>query len=137
MLYYWALIGFSLIIMELITGSFYLLMLALAIIPAWIAEFLGATFLQQSLVYLFFSSLLLFFLYKKRKLLADKYVPNSLDFLDEGTVIQVSNWKDGVGSAYYRGALWQVVSNDTTMDLQDGAYRISKIDGIRLVVRAI
>ena len=59
-MYIWLIVAGILLIAELLTGTFYLLMLALACTFAWFAMLMGAGFLMQAVVFFISASLLVY-----------------------------------------------------------------------------
>jgi membrane protein implicated in regulation of membrane protease activity len=138
MAYTWLMIAGILLILELMTGTFYLLMLALASIFAWFAMQADADFLMQAVVFLISASVLVYLTRRLRARLNQKSKPNLAEQLDAGEIIQVHSWADGIGHTHYRGTQWAVVM-DTPDDvpLTDGAYRITQLDGTRIRVQRL
>ncbi|MFN9031417.1 MAG: NfeD family protein [Betaproteobacteria bacterium] len=104
---WWFVLGFGLLMAELLTGTFYLLMLALAAGTAGVAALLGAPFAPQVLVAAvigFAGSLWL------RKSRAGR--PSGIDALqnmDVGQVVRIDHWATNrTARASYRGAMWDV-----------------------------
>lgn len=136
--YAWLIIGAILLAVELTTGTFYLLMLAIATIPAWVADRLGASFFTQSLIYLVCAAVLVWLVRRYRKQL-NRQSDNKtqVDDLDAGAIVQVVNWQNGIGHTSYRGTNWQVTLTHPTEKPTEGAYRIVRLDGTRLLVQPI
>ena len=134
-MYIWLIVAGILLIAELLTGTFYLLMLALACTFAWFAMLMGAGFLMQAVVFFISASLLVYLTRRLRVQINQKNKPNLADNLDAGQIITVQNWIDGVGHTHYRGTQWRVLL-DTPDDapLTDGSYRIVKLDGVHIRV---
>ena len=134
-MYIWLIVAGILLIAELLTGTFYLLMLALASVVTWFAMQAGAGFLMQAVVFLISSSVLIYITRRLRVQLNQKNKPNLADQLDTGEIISVRHWTEGVGKTYYRGAHWSVVMDQPDeAALTDANYRIVKLDGIRIRV---
>lgn len=133
--YTWLIIGAILVAIELSTGTFYLLMLAVAAITAWLFQFTGATFLVQAVVFLITSGVLVTFLHRYRAQKSLTNTVNIADQLDAGEIVHVSEWQDGIGITHYRGASWQVILETPQDSPQAGAYRIVKFEGSRLMVK--
>ena len=134
--YAWLIVGTILLIVELTTGTFYLLMLAIATIPAWIAHQLGASWFVQSLIYLICATILIVLVKRYRKS-SDSSTPQLVDNLDAGAIVQVTQWQGGIGHANYRGTNWQVALTESLDLPADGTYRVVRIDGTRLLVQPI
>ena len=134
-MYIWLIVAGILLIAELLTGTFYLLMLALASIFTWFAMLAGAGFLMQAVVFLISASVLVYLTRRWRAQINQKNTPNLADNLDAGEIISAHNWIDGIGHTHYRGTQWRVLL-DTPDDapLTDGSYRIVKLDGVHIRV---
>lgn len=137
--YLWLILGGVLLVVELSTGTVYLLMLALACVPAWFTHLLGMGFLTQCFVYALTASGLLW-IGRRYCQNMNGSVQTSADDLDQGAVVRVTHWQQGIGLAHYRGAPWQVVhvSNPNTKPvLEAGDFRIVRLEGTRLVVEPL
>ena len=138
MAYTWLIVAGILLIAELLTGTFYLLMLALASVFTWFAMQAGAGFLMQSVVFLISASVLIYLTRRMRVQLNQKNRPNLAEYLDAGEIIRVYNWDNGMGHTDYRGTQWAVVLDQPDeAALTDANYRIVKLDGIRIRVARI
>ena len=135
-LFWWVGAG-VLIVLELMSGTFYLLMIALGFIAAAVARLAGANadvqFALAAVVAL--AAVLLLrrssFGRKSRKAAARNPDVN----LDIGQTLAVSGWRDRRARTHYRGAEWDV-------ELAPGEpedahlYEISALEGSRLIVVA-
>lgn len=142
-LFWWVSAG-VLIVFELFTGTFYLLMVALGFLAGGVAHVLGAQphvlgaqphvqFVVAALVALIAVVTLRrsrFGNWKRRDASRDAGVN-----LDIGATVEVDEWRDGRARAMYRGAQWDV---ELAPGEAEGArwYRITALDGNRLVVVA-
>ena len=134
-MYIWLMVAGILLIAELLTGTFYLLMLALACVFAWFATLSGAGFLTQTVVFLISASVLVYLTRRWRAQINQKNTPNIADNLDAGEVINVHDWVNGVGHTHYRGTQWRVLlDTPDNAPLSDGSYRIVKLDGVHIRV---
>lgn len=135
-LFWWVSAG-VLIVFELFTGTFYLLMVALGFLAGGVAHVLGAQphvqFVVAALVALIAVVTLRrsrFGNWKRRDASRDAGVN-----LDIGATVEVDEWRDGRARTMYRGAQWDV---ELAPGEAEGAhwYRITALDGNRLVVVA-
>lgn len=133
--YTWLIVSAILVAVELASGTFYLLMLAVAAMIAWIFHFSGASFLVQAVVFLITSGILVAFLHRYRSQKALTAGINVADQLDAGEIVHVSQWHDGIGLTHYRGSSWQVVLETPQESPHAGAYRIVRFEGSRLMVK--
>jgi len=128
---WWVAMGLLLII-ELATGSFYLLMLAIATIIGAICAHLNLNLFWQLLTAATFGIFALGTCYYLRKNLIRKD-KNNFNNLDIGAVVMIKNWQeDGLAKVKYRGASWIAVSNNNNHNV--GLHKIVAISGNRLVV---
>jgi membrane protein implicated in regulation of membrane protease activity len=135
---WWVLAG-AVIALELLSGTFYLLMLSLGLIGAAIAAHLGATLTVQLVVAAVVGGgfVLCWRRYKQQRPSALPASANRDVNLDVGETVQVEAWNpDGTGSVRYRGAHWDV-SIDAGATPTAGAHRIVEVIGSRLVLRKL
>lgn len=133
----WWIAAGALIVTELFTGTFYLLMIAVGLLAGGIAFAVGLALHVQmgvaALVALIAVVLLRrsrFGSWKRRDASRDTAVN-----LDIGATVEVRHWHDGRARAMYRGAQWDV---ELAPGESEGArwYRITALEGSRLVVAA-
>ncbi|SAK64043.1 NfeD family protein [Caballeronia fortuita] len=136
-LFWWFAAG-ALIVAELFTGTFYLLMIALGMIAGGIAYVIGALPHVQmgaaAVIALIAVAVLRrsrFGNWKQRNDASRDAAVN----LDIGATLEVDQWRDGRARAMYRGAQWDV---ELAPGETEGArfYRITALDGNRLIVAA-
>ena len=132
---WWVLAGTTIAI-ELLSGTFYLLMLSMGMIAAAIAAQLGATATVQLVVAALVGggSVVAWRIYKQKSPSALPANANHDVNLDIGETVNVEAWgPDGSSTVKYRGANWSV-------SLQHGAtpttglHYIVKVVGSRLIV---
>lgn len=133
---WWVLAG-SIVAIELMTGTFYLLMLSLGMVAAALAAHAGATTSVQIAMAAVFGggSVVILRLYKKSRPAAKPANANRNVNLDIGETVQVEAWRpDGTSQVKYRGANWRVslAAGDTPAP---GTHRIVEVLGSRLVVK--
>jgi membrane protein implicated in regulation of membrane protease activity len=149
------------LIVELTTGTFYLLMLALGFLFAGLARLAGVPPEWQVFAAAAFSGLAILLVrvvkrrYRQRTLRAaaasggastvGAEVQASLSHnalhsstnpasdLDAGAPVYVAAWQQRRARAQYRGAEWDVALADGVPDVP-GWFRIQRIDGIRLIL---
>ncbi|MDP3617519.1 MAG: NfeD family protein [Rhodoferax sp.] len=135
---WWVLAGAA-IAVELLTGTFYLLMLSLGLIAAAIAAHLGATVTLQLVVAAVAGGgfVVAWRLYKQKTPSAAPARANRDVNLDVGETVQVDAWgPDGTSSVKYRGANWSV-SLATGAAPIPGLHRFVEVVGSRLVVERL
>jgi membrane protein implicated in regulation of membrane protease activity len=135
-LFWWIAAG-ALIVAELFTGTFYLLMIAIGFIAGGLAHWAGGVpaldFAVAALVGLVAVVALRrsrFGIARRRDASHDSGVN-----LDIGETLAVDEWHEGHARAMYRGAEWDI---DLAPGETEGAhwYRITAMQGSRLVVSA-
>lgn len=130
---WWMVVAFGLLIAELVTGTFYLLVIAVALAVAGLADLAGASLTLQLLVAAvigFFGALWL----RRSRFGRLKTEGDTLQNLDVGHVIRVENWSAAnTARTQYRGAEWDVMlaPGETAAP---GEFVIQSVQGSRLVV---
>lgn len=135
----WWLLAGAMIALELLTGTFYLLMLSLGVAGAAIAAHLGASVTVQLVVAALLGGgcVLAWRAYKKRQPPALPAGANRDVNLDIGETLHIDAWnEDGTSMAHYRGANWRV-SLRTGAASSPGLHRIVEVVGSRLVVEKV
>lgn len=135
----WWLLAGSVIAVELLTGTFYLLLLSLGLVGAAVAAHLGAKMQVQLVVAAVLGGglVVVWRSYKKRQPPALPAGANRDVNLDVGETLQVDAWnEDGTSSARYRGAVW-TVSLRAGVVSAPGLHRIVEVVGSRLVVEKL
>jgi membrane protein implicated in regulation of membrane protease activity len=131
---WWFVLGFGLLVAELLTGTFYLMVIALAAGMAGVAALLGASLPVQLLVAAMIGFGGSLWLRKTRGLRPAG--PNELQNMDVGQVIRVEHWAaNRTARAQYRGALWDV-ELAAGEESAAGEFVIRDIRANRLVVAA-
>jgi membrane protein implicated in regulation of membrane protease activity len=132
----WFLVGFGLLAAELATGTFYLLVLAVAMGTAGVAALLGAPLALQLLVAAVVGtggSLWLRRSRTGRPAVAD--AADSMQNMDIGQTLRIDRWTDRSARADYRGAQWDV-ELASGEEPAPGDYVIRDIQANRLIVAA-
>jgi membrane protein implicated in regulation of membrane protease activity len=124
-----------LVIAELFTGTFYLLMIAIGLAFGGIASLSGASGAVQTLVAAGVGLAATGLLHRSRFGRPARTTPTRDPNvnLDIGARIAVSVWHDGRARVMYRGALWDVELGPGAL-AEAGEYRIVEIQGNRLIV---
>ena len=133
----WWLAAGGLIALELVTGTFYLLMMALGLAAAALSAHLGLALTGQWVTAALAGggSVLIWRLLKKAQPAAAPANANHDVNLDIGETVQVDSFhNDGSCSVIYRGARW-----DATLALGEtatpGRYTIVEVVGSRLILK--
>ena len=132
---WWILTG-SLIIVELLTGTFYLLMLAIGAAAGALAGHMGLGLSAQMTVAAAVAATLVpvWHIYRRRQPLPDPQEVLRSMHMDVGAVVQIDEWQpDGSASVKYRGAQWNAVLRPGQAAIA-GLYRIAEMEGSSLVV---
>ena len=132
----WWLLAGGLVVAELLTGTFYLLMLAVGVGAAGIAAHLGASTTVQILTAALVGggSVVGWHLLRRKRpgdpsARADRSVN-----LDVGESVMVESWDaDGASSVKYRGANWVAVHRQGVQP-STGPHRVAELVGNRLLV---
>lgn len=135
---WWVLAG-AVIAVELLTGTFYLLMLAIGLVAAAIAAHLGFTAPIQLVVAAIVGGacVVVWRSYKKKMPSALPASANRDVNLDIGETLHIDVWAlDGTSTVKYRGANWQVslIGGATP---SPGVHSIVEIIGSRLIVKKL
>lgn len=134
----WFVMAGVLVVLELLTGTFYLLMIAAGAAAGGLAALLGWSAPSQTLVVAIVGVLATAALhrskYGKPKTTNPAIDPNVN--MDIGQTVHVPAWSDGVARVMYRGALWDVelAAGSTAAP---GAYTIREVRGSWLIVGAV
>lgn len=132
----WWLLAGAAVAVELFTGTFYLLMLAIGMVAAALAAHAGASTATQLIVAaLVGSAAVVGWYFIKKRRAGDPSVRSMRSVnLDVGEVLQIDEWHaDGTASVKYRGAQWTVIQRPGNAPTP-GAYRVAELVGNRLLV---
>lgn len=112
----WAILGLTLVIVELLTGTFYLLMLAIAAFGAALAAWLGQPFGVQAVVSAAIAAAGCYGVHVYRA----KNLKEQMPSIDAGQPASFENWIDQgarLARVRYRGASWDaLVDGEGTVD---------------------
>jgi membrane protein implicated in regulation of membrane protease activity len=131
----WWLVTGVLVAAELMTGTFYLLMLAIGAVAAALAAHLGAGLTPQLVSAAVVGGLAVVF-WRQKSLRREVHATTELH-LDIGETVQVDAWDaNGTAQVKHRGANWTAIcpSGHTP---SPGTHRIQAIQGSRLVLEKI
>jgi len=134
---WWLMAGIA-IAAELLTGTFYLLMLAIGLVSAALAAHAGASMAIQLVVAAAVGggAVTAWHLVRPRQPAGPASANRDVN-LDIGETVQVEAWNaDGTASVKYRGANWTVVPVPGTVQTT-GPHRVREVIGSRLVVEKI
>lgn len=141
----WWLLTAAAVALELLSGTFYLLMLGIGLAAAALAAHLGAGLaLQLTAAALVGGGAVLFWSQRVRQRSGAGDSAASADLnLDIGQLVQVEHWAaDGSASVRHRGAEWTAELDDAaavtdkTAQPAPGRYRIVAVRGSHLILQA-
>ena len=135
---WWVMAGVA-VAAELLSGTFYLLMIAVGLSAGALAAHAGASTTWQLVAAAVVGAVALLVWYFWRKA-HPKDAPAEANRdvnLDVGETVHVERWQpDGTSQVRYRGAQWAVESADGATSLT-GPHRVVRVEGNRLVVQKI
>lgn len=136
------------VILELFSGTFYLLMIAIGLGSGALAALVGFGMATQTLFAALVGIAATVLLRRSRFGKLESHVRAERDpnvNLDIGQTVNVPAWQDGAARVMYRGALWDVelersaaeaVSAAAASPPAPGQYTIREVRGSRLIVAA-
>lgn len=135
----WFVIAFGLLIAELMTGTFYLLMVAIGCAVAGLAAVAGATLPLQLVIGAALGIAATTVLRRTRWGVHKRHPDSGANrdvILDIGQVVQVADWTDGTAHVRYRGCQWDATLEPGALP-RPGAQVIKAIRGSTLVVAPV
>ena len=131
----WLVAGGVLIVLELLTGTFYLLMMAVGLAFGALAAWCGATVPVQTVTAAVVGIAGIGLLHRSRFGRPSKVVAarDQNVNMDIGQRVTVDRWRDGHARVMYRGALWDIELGPGAQP-QAGDFRIVEVQGSRLIV---
>jgi membrane protein implicated in regulation of membrane protease activity len=135
---YWLAAAGVVVILELFSGTFYLLMIAIGLAAGSAAAFLGLGEAVQLLVAALVGVAATVALRRSRYGLTQQRVQAERDpnvNLDIGQTVHVPAWQDNAARVMYRGALWDV-ELAPGVSATPGQFVIREVRGSRLIVAA-
>ena len=136
---WWLLAGVA-VTMELLTGTFFLLMLAGGLAGGALAAHLGIPLIGQIVVVSVVGGGAVVAWYWRRSKAPKRPAPNADRdvHMDIGATVHVEHWNpDATASVQYRGAKWTVVPADGAHAPAPGLFKVEKLLGNRLVLRKL
>ncbi|MBK4734554.1 NfeD family protein [Noviherbaspirillum pedocola] len=128
----WIALAAALVILEIFSGTFYLLMVALGALAGAAAAWAGAGMEAQLVLAGLVGSAATLLLHRMRRGRPRPDRNPDLN-LDIGQTVDVSHWQAGVARVSYRGALWDV-ELASGAEARPGRFVIREVHGSRLVV---
>jgi membrane protein implicated in regulation of membrane protease activity len=136
----WWLLAGAAVALELLSGSFFLLVVGLGMAAGAAAAHLDASLSQQLLSAALVGGGGTALWYKWRRLHPRKLPAHANPDvnLDIGQTVNIGQWEpNGLAHVKYRGAQWQVALQTPDESPQPGRYRIVEVQGSLLIVQAI
>ncbi len=128
---YWFVLALVLLGLEMATGTFYMLVLALALGAGGVAALLGVSVPWQ-LAFSAVAGIIGTLLVSRMRSVRGRAAVNQS--LDIGQSVQVITWhEDGSARVFYRGAEWDAEPESAGM-ARDGVFYIKAIHGSKLVL---
>ncbi|NHZ91189.1 NfeD family protein [Massilia sp. CCM 8733] len=132
---WWLAAAGALVIVELFTGTFYLLMIAIGVACGAVAALTGVGMPVQILTAAVVGAIATGLLHRSRF-----GAPGRQDTardpnvnMDIGQSVHVATWTDGKARVMYRGAPWDVELGPGAL-AEAGSFRIVEVQGSRLIV---
>jgi membrane protein implicated in regulation of membrane protease activity len=135
----WWLLAGAAVAIELVTGTFYLLMLAIGLAAGAVAAHAGAGMAMQLVAAALVGggAVAAWHIRRSSQPPGPAASANRDINLDVGETVQVDGWNaDGTASVKYRGANWTAAAAAGTMHAT-GAHRVREVVGNRLIVEKI
>jgi membrane protein implicated in regulation of membrane protease activity len=135
----WWLLAGAAVAIELVTGTFYLLMLAIGLAAGALAAHIGVGQAAQLVVAALVGggAVTAWHFQRRRRTAEEAGGANPNMNLDVGESVHVDRWSaDQTATVRYRGANWTVVPLGGTHE-GPGTYRVREVVGSRLVVEKI
>ena len=132
----WWLLAGAAVAVELLTGTFYLLMLAIGMAAGAIAAHLGASQVVQILVAAAVGggAVVIWYLRPANRRNDPTAQANPNVLLDIGESVQIDHWNpDGTAQVHYRGAQWTAIHR-AGVSPSPGVHRVAELVGSRLLV---
>jgi membrane protein implicated in regulation of membrane protease activity len=133
----WWLLAGAAVAAELVTGTFYLLMLAVGLAAGAVAAYLGFSTVAQLLVAAAIGGGAVFawYLYRSKSPAPLPASGNPDVNIDIGEPVHVERWNpDGTATVKFRGANWTAVSFEPSGLGLTGSFRIREMLGNRLII---
>ncbi|MDD4912027.1 MAG: NfeD family protein [Sideroxydans sp.] len=128
---YWFVLGLILLGLEMATGTFYLLMVAIGMAVGGLAALLGAGVVWQLLLCAITVVAGTFILRRRKRSSNDPIAEASFDI---GQAVKIIHWNDnGTARVAYRGAEWDAELQSADAP-RDGQFYIAAMHGSGLVI---
>jgi membrane protein implicated in regulation of membrane protease activity len=135
---YWLVAAGVLVVFELFTGTFYLLMIAIGVGFGALAALMGLSLPAQTVVAAVVGLVATGLLHRSRfgrPARGDPARDRNVN-IDIGQHLTVEAWRDGKARVMYRGALWDVELAHGAQP-HAGVFKIVEVQGSRLIVTGV
>ena len=134
----WLVAAGILVVMELFTGTFYLLMIAIGMAFGALAAYMGQAVPMQFIVAAVVGVLATGLLHRSRfgRPVRGSAARDPNVNIDIGQHLTVDQWHAGKARVMYRGALWDVELGQGAHP-QAGEFKIVEVQGSRLIVSGV
>ncbi len=135
---WWLLTGAA-VAVELMTGTFYLLMFAIGLAAAAMAAHMGMSVTAQLVIAAVIGggSVIAWHFLRGKKMVGKNAEFNSDVNMDIGQTVTVESWQaNGTSSIKYRGATW-TAQLQAGSSAESGSYVIEQVVGSRLIVKKV
>ncbi len=135
---WWLIASLALLVVELMTGTFYVLMLSLALLAGGLTAWAGGSFALQMAVASLTGVVATLLLRRSRFGKIEQKRDSSTDplqSLDIGQQVQVREWQAGTARVMHRGAAWDAVMSEGEPPVV-GWLTIVEVRGTRLTLSA-
>jgi membrane protein implicated in regulation of membrane protease activity len=136
----WWVVAGLMVAAELLTGTFYLLMVALGLVGAALAAHLGLSFTVQVITAALAGggATALWHWHRAQQPRSAPAHMNRDVNLDIGERVKVDGWQaDGTARVQYRGSSWNARLAPDSADSAAGDYVVASVEGNHLVLRAL
>jgi membrane protein implicated in regulation of membrane protease activity len=138
---WWLMTGVA-VAVELMTGTFYLLMFAVGLAAAAIAAHLGMSVTTQLVIAAFIGggAVIAWHFLRGKKMVGKSAEFNKDVNMDIGQTVHVGTWHaDGTASIKYRGANWtaQLQEGQEISGSGSGMYSVEQVIGSRLILKKV
>lgn len=129
----WFIVGVVLVIVELLTGTMFLLVLGIAAIAAAAAAYFGFNFLLQVIVAAIVAAVLIVYLQSRRKGASGQAAPA----LEMGQPVNFESWVDRerkLARVRFRGSLWDATVEGEAAGTVGEVLYVKAVHGATLVI---
>ncbi len=130
----WFVLGSALVIVELMTGTFYLLILGIAAIAGAVVGFFGAPFWVQAMVVSVAAVVGVAVVKARRKTLQGQGGTQPMDVGQTATFEAWVSEADRLARVQYRGATWEALVEGAAAPVAGAVLYITAMEGSRLRV---